>query len=140
MTDSKNNKTKDMIEAAAGVGVGTAAGAGVSAAVGGMGLAVAGTAVGKRYAPLRERHGSGGGCGSCCRAAPGPIFPEQYPPDAPEAPTIRSCKPSPFTSPALLTLVPERSLLRMPLIAKPPIPAVTLFKSTRLLSFLPKTT
>src|SRR3989338_7453431 len=57
-----------------------------------------------------------------------------------EATTIRSSSPSPSTSPAELTELPEMSSAETPFITKPPIPASMADSSTLLPSVLPKTT
>ena len=56
------------------------------------------------------------------------------------APTIRSSRPSPFTSPALLTEWPDWSLADTPLMTKPPMPASTADRSAAVPSLLPNTT
>ena len=56
------------------------------------------------------------------------------------APTMRSARPSPFTSPAPDTLQPEKSRDASPLIANPPVPAAIAESSTVVPEALPKTT
>src|SRR3990167_9487557 len=57
-----------------------------------------------------------------------------------KAPMIRSSNPSPFTSPAELTDMPDMSSTEKPLMMKPPVPASTSDSSTVMLSVLPNTT
>ena len=53
---------------------------------------------------------------------------------------IKSSKPSPFTSPALLTDLPDWSPSATPLMTKPPVPSSIAESSTAVPVSLPKTT
>ncbi len=61
---------------------------------------------------------------------------------SPKAPTMRSARPSPFTSPAALTERPDSSAAETPLMTKPPASASDWMadSSTAVPSALPKTT
>ena len=56
------------------------------------------------------------------------------------APMIKSAKPSPFTSPALATLVPLQSRTHWPMMTKPLVPLPMSDRLTGVLAVLPNTT